>query len=75
MSHPVWVCGLKLLAQLQACIVILSHPVWVCGLKLIEGEAVEEHASSHPVWVCGLKHYSVALGAGTEGHTLYGCVD
>ena len=32
-SHPVWVCGLKL-CDVQAGIRKRpSHPVWVCGLK------------------------------------------
>ena len=34
MSHPVWVCGLKQLFELQQSALQLSHPVWVCGLKL-----------------------------------------
>ena len=34
MSHPVWVCGLKLLATGDYKGVAVSHPVWVCGLKL-----------------------------------------
>ena len=33
-SHPVWVCGLKLVKMLVIFSVITSHPVWVCGLKL-----------------------------------------
>ena len=33
MSHPVWVCGLKLCSLLRLRQVMRSHPVWVCGLK------------------------------------------
>ena len=33
MSHPVWVCGLKLAIVLVGIIRDMSHPVWVCGLK------------------------------------------
>ena len=33
LSHPVWVCGLKLDGIKLANIGWLSHPVWVCGLK------------------------------------------
>ena len=33
MSHPVWVCGLKLVFYSLANFPVMSHPVWVCGLK------------------------------------------
>ena len=32
-SHPVWVCGLKLMSEGADNANSLSHPVWVCGLK------------------------------------------
>ena len=34
MSHPSWVCGLKLAMLPDMLIGMLSHPSWVCGLKL-----------------------------------------
>ena len=34
MSHPSWVCGLKLSDKVRAINWIESHPSWVCGLKL-----------------------------------------
>ena len=34
MSHPAWVCGLKLLQYWLLYIHEKSHPAWVCGLKL-----------------------------------------
>ena len=39
MSHPSWVCGLKLSCMILSGIITQSHPSWVCGLKLI-------------LWVC-----------------------
>ena len=33
MSHPSWVCGLKLEMCGLFIISIMSHPSWVCGLK------------------------------------------
>ena len=33
-SHPMWVCGLKLLFVANLMIHGWSHPMWVCGLKL-----------------------------------------
>ena len=33
LSHPVWVCGLKLHKTIAISEGWLSHPVWVCGLK------------------------------------------
>ena len=32
-SHPSWVCGLKLLVVVLLLVLQLSHPSWVCGLK------------------------------------------
>ena len=34
LSHPSWVCGLKLGWYQYLCTIIKSHPSWVCGLKL-----------------------------------------
>ena len=33
-SHPSWVCGLKLLGNAKRTPSVESHPSWVCGLKL-----------------------------------------
>ena len=33
-SHPMWVCGLKLLVLVCTNLCTKSHPMWVCGLKL-----------------------------------------
>lgn len=30
-SHPVWVCGLKLLHPVYTEIWVMSHSMWVCG--------------------------------------------
>ena len=74
-SHPVWVCGLKLLLPFVLLSAWLSHPVWVCGLKPCAVYEMNPGDSSHPVWVCGLKlHISIHL-LNLFGHTLYGCVD
>ena len=35
MSHPSWVCGLKLSIDIHLLSNHLSHPSWVCGLKLV----------------------------------------
>ena len=56
-SHPVWVCGLKLLRLAENRIFLRSHPVWVCGLKLELHDFHGFFCQSHPVWVCGLKLY------------------
>ena len=34
LSHPSWVCGLKLLITEYPVELAESHPSWVCGLKL-----------------------------------------
>ena len=33
MSHPAWVCGLKLRRSTNSITSKRSHPAWVCGLK------------------------------------------
>ena len=38
MSHPSWVCGLKLCRSCADTKEVLSHPSWVCGLKLTRSE-------------------------------------
>ena len=55
MSHPTWVCGLKLPKAIAARSESLVTPyvgVWIetvmCGLK-------HDNPMSHPTWVCGLK--------------------
>ena len=35
LSHPTWVCGLKLFMTLSCMMKPPSHPTWVCGLKLM----------------------------------------
>ena len=34
LSHPAWVCGLKLTDDDKIILHASSHPAWVCGLKL-----------------------------------------
>ena len=51
MSHPVWVCGLKLVKNINSITTIMSHPVWVCGLKLHIGE-LQAAILSHTLYGC-----------------------
>ena len=74
-SHPVWVCGLKLLLLLIMLMSLESHPVWVCGLKQISEKLISSVGQSHPVWVCGLKLIDKDTITQRWCHTLYGCVD
>ena len=75
MSHPAWVCGLKLtpykidqLRGVTPCVGVwietcLAVPIHLC-------------IQSHPAWVCGLKLFDVRCTARRiRGHTLRGCVD
>ena len=57
MSHPTWVCGLKLLKKRINLLNLLSHPTWVCGLKHYLFSLPDQGQESHPTWVCGLKRY------------------
>ena len=61
MSHPSWVCGLKLAILCASEDLDTSHPSWVCGLKLVSINVVYLHTGSHPSWVCGLKHVILDL--------------
>ena len=54
-SHPSWVCGLKLFSDSLFVCCEESHPSWVCGLKLYIYLSNAKGAGSHPSWVCGLK--------------------
>ena len=56
MSHPAWVCGLKLFLIVNTVHFFWSHPAWVCGLKLFLIVNTVHFFWSHPAWVCGLKH-------------------
>ena len=55
MSHPSWVCGLKLTMMLTIFVILWVTPfvgVW------IETQSLPVQVSlllSHPSWVCGLK--------------------
>ena len=75
MSHPAWVCGLKLPPRGWKKKVAQSHPAWVCGLKLKSNSLLDRALLSHPAWVCGLKLLHEGRKAGHGGHTLRGCVD
>ena len=75
LSHPVWVCGLKLIRKRLQITWIRSHPVWVCGLKHWQLRFYLHHPESHPVWVCGLKPVAGSHTEQPDRHTLYGCVD
>ena len=53
-SHPSWVCGLKLCLFLPSVAVITSHPSWVCGLKQKSQENVNKSIEVTPfvgVWI------------------------
>ena len=75
MSHPAWVCGLKLLTKDLYPIRSPSHPAWVCGLKPWFADLYYTVTMSHPAWVCGLKHPQKAKAILHPCHTLRGCVD
>ena len=54
-SHPMWVCGLKLVSLADIGVNKMSHPMWVCGLKHYPIGSWRRWGMSHPMWVCGLK--------------------
>ena len=75
MSHPVWVCGLKLHILNVPAAYIKSHPVWVCGLKPLLPLRLRP-ALSHTLYGCvDWNPKSMRVPLRLESHTLYGCVD
>ena len=76
LSHPAWVCGLKLQCPYQPIRKRRSHPAWVCGLKPKIGKDIGAvPVLSHPAWVCGLKQWYPMPQPCSHCHTLRGCVD
>ena len=76
MSHPVWVCGLKLHIKEKGDTHRKSHPVWVCGLKqnvVMIIFIVTPVTPCMGVWIetVIINDSIVKMGC----HTLYGCVD
>ena len=76
MSHPSWVCGLKLVTDNIICSSVRSHPSWVCGLKLLWVNQSIMSATVTPfvgVWIetCS----NIKRAKGVHCHTLRGCVD
>ena len=76
LSHPAWVCGLKLVVFFAPDETDTSHPAWVCGLKRFLKMRLSVWVVSHPAWVCGLKQLArVGIMSSKPCHTLRGCVD
>ena len=75
LSHPSWVCGLKLKVTCKNAARCMSHPSWVCGLKLPFAE------NKIPFFGHTLRGCVDWNGLGRTrplspmSHTLRGCVD
>ena len=54
MSHPSWVCGLKLADTIILDIHQVTPFVGV-WIETAEARKADQEAKSHPSWVCGLK--------------------
>ena len=52
MSHPSWVCGLKLITIMVIANLMMSHPSWVCGLKRKNAKGSEMEQNSHTLRGC-----------------------
>ena len=74
MSHPAWVCGLKLSKVLD---IILSEVTPCVGVWIETSILILLHLRmmSHPAWVCGLKLRCGRIWSSAFRHTLRGCVD
>ena len=74
LSHPTWVCGLKLFLCTAANLYIVTPYVGV-WIETISVRSSSVNFKSHPTWVCGLKPYTLNSYTARYGHTLRGCVD
>ena len=75
LSHPAWVCGLKL-AMVALCLYLKKvTPCVGVWIETSRGEVSSSNGMSHPAWVCGLKPLRLISRALPQGHTLRGCVD
>ena len=55
MSHPAWVCGLKLMTAWEFGSVLEVTPCVGVWIETIMGNILSRIQESHPAWVCGLK--------------------
>ena len=75
LSHPSWVCGLKLVSKETKNRQSRSHPSWVCGLKH------ERNIKRMLYWVTPFVGVWIEtrmvknISDGISSHTLRGCVD
>ena len=75
MSHPAWVCGLKLLMITRTLSFVVTPCVGV-WIETKSGHTITyDCGASHPAWVCGLKLGSLRRIHYGRCHTLRGCVD
>ena len=55
MSHPSWVCGLKLVWLKISLTVSVVTPFVGVWIETLTNKRVDSYDTSHPSWVCGLK--------------------
>ena len=75
MSHPTWVCGLKLLTLLLSSRTQRVTPYVGVWIETLTYNRIIPPGTSHPTWVCGLKPSLSRLHRNSRSHTLRGCVD
>ena len=75
MSHPAWVCGLKLMNTIITLTAIYVTPCVGVWIETVTGKGTVIMERSHPAWVCGLKLHTGKIFHIISGHTLRGCVD
>ena len=74
LSHPAWVCGLKLMLLLVSLAPVVTPCVGV-WIETNRFKALCRLTVSHPAWVCGLKRSKNPFISDCMCHTLRGCVD
>ncbi len=75
MSHPAWVCGLKLMKRYISTLSVSVTPCVGVWIETSNSGHTLTYDWSHPAWVCGLKLFGIRRMSMLLSHTLRGCVD
>ena len=73
-SHPIWVCGLKLVGVVDAGSVGFVTPYMGVWIETTCYSLRSDRPSSHPIWVCGLKQIGHATDIVVkQSHPIWVC--
>ncbi len=74
MSHPTWVCGLKLTGVYPGVLGLPVTPYVGVWIETLVSMLSHRKKKSHPTWVCGLKpNLCVYIVYGAQSHPTWVC--